>query len=86
MILGNNLILYLQLSITKTHFCLSNGYIRSCIWQATVRVILQPHFLGLIVKIEQSKVVIEQFSNDCRKTKTKAITPTNHDRNKQHYQ
>ena len=22
----------------------------------------------------------EQFSNDCRETKTKAITPTNHDR------
>ena len=27
--------------------------------------------------------VIEQFSIDCRKTKTKAITPTNHNRNKQ---
>ena len=27
--------------------------------------------------------IIEQFSNDCRKTKTKAITPTNHDRGKQ---
>ena len=26
---------------------------------------------------------IERFSNDCRKTKTKAITPTNHNRNKQ---
>ena len=26
---------------------------------------------------------IERFSNDCRKTKTKAITPTNHDRGKQ---
>ena len=26
---------------------------------------------------------IERFSNDCRKTKTKAITLTNHDRGKQ---
>ena len=26
--------------------------------------------------------VLERFSNDCRKTKTKAITPTNHNRNK----
>ena len=26
---------------------------------------------------------IERFSNDCRKTKTKANTPTNHNRNKQ---
>ena len=28
-------------------------------------------------------VGIERFSNDCRKTKTKAITATNHNRNKQ---
>ena len=27
---------------------------------------------------------LERFSNDCRKTKTKAIIPTNHNRNKQH--
>ena len=27
--------------------------------------------------------VIERFSNDCRKTKTKAITPTNHNRSRQ---
>ena len=26
---------------------------------------------------------LERFSNDCRKTKAKAITPTNHDRGKQ---
>ena len=26
---------------------------------------------------------LERFSNDCRKTKTKAITPTNHNRNEQ---
>ena len=26
---------------------------------------------------------LERFSNDCRKTKTKAITPTNYDRNRQ---
>ena len=27
--------------------------------------------------------LIERFSNDCRKTKTKAITPTNHNRSRQ---
>ena len=27
-------------------------------------------------------LVLERFSNDCRKTKTKAITTTNHDRGK----
>ena len=27
--------------------------------------------------------VLERFSNDCRKTKTKAITPTNHNRSRQ---
>ena len=26
---------------------------------------------------------LERFSSDCRKTKTKAITPTNHNRNEQ---
>ena len=31
-----------------------------------------------------TKTVIERFSNDCRKTKTKAIFPTNHNRKKQH--
>ena len=29
---------------------------------------------------------IEQFSNDCRKTKTRAIILTNHNRTKQHYE
>ena len=28
-------------------------------------------------------IFIERFSNDCRKTKTKTITPTNHNRSKQ---
>ena len=27
-------------------------------------------------------LLLERFSNDCRKTKTKTITPTNHNRNK----
>ena len=31
----------------------------------------------------QNSAYIERFSNDCRKTKTKAITPTNHNRSKQ---
>ena len=30
--------------------------------------------------------LIERFSNDCRKTKTRATIPTNHNRNKQHYE
>ena len=28
-------------------------------------------------------IIIERFSNDCRKTQTKEITPTNHNRSKQ---
>ena len=34
-------------------------------------------------KIEYFELSIERFSNDCRKTKTKAITLTNHNRNGQ---
>ena len=30
-----------------------------------------------------ARSLIERFSNDCRKTKTKAITPTNHTRSRQ---
>ena len=33
-----------------------------------------------------AKYSIERFSNHCRKTKTKAITLTNHDRNKQRHE
>ena len=32
---------------------------------------------------QEHVICIEQFLNDCRKTKTKAITPTNHNRNEQ---
>ena len=31
-------------------------------------------------------MMIARFSNDCRKTKTKEIIPTNHNRRKQHYE
>ena len=48
------------------------------------------HFLLPITSVLQSQddhkrgcSLIERFSNDCRKTKTKTITPTNHDRGKQ---
>ena len=34
-------------------------------------------------KCKNKKVAIERFSNDCRKTKTKAITLTNHNRSRQ---
>ena len=37
-------------------------------------------------KIKPPKGKIERFSNDFRKTKTKAITPTNHNRNKQRHE
>ena len=37
-------------------------------------------FLSFVIAFNPQ---IERFSNDCRKTKTKAITPTNHDRGKQ---
>ena len=32
----------------------------------------------------QIYVKLERFSNDCRKSKTKEITPTNHSRSKEH--
>ena len=32
---------------------------------------------------KKKKKKLERFSNDCRKTKTKVITPTNYDRGKQ---
>ena len=31
----------------------------------------------------ETTLILERFSNDCRKTKTKVITLTNHNRNKQ---
>ena len=31
-------------------------------------------------------LILERFSNDCRKTKTKVITLTNHNRNKQRHE
>jgi len=41
----------------------------------------------LVKRVEWSKRItswnVEQFAIDCRKTKTKAITPTNHNRSKQ---
>ena len=36
-----------------------------------------------IDKAQTTTVKIERFSSDCQKTKTKAITPTNHNTNKQ---
>ena len=35
------------------------------------------------VAIAIAQFILERFSNDCRKTKTKAITLTNHKRNEQ---
>ena len=37
----------------------------------------------MLVAIAMAIVVVERFSNDCRKTKTKVTTPTNHNRRKQ---
>ena len=42
----------------------------------TTSVKIQCESKNVIVRI----VIIEWFSNDCRKTKTKAINPTNHNR------
>ena len=36
--------------------------------------------------IDNTHRLLERFSNDCRKTKTKAITPTNHNRGKQRHE
>ena len=44
---------------------------------------------GPYFRIQTTKSIIryiERFSNDCGKTKTKAITLTNHNWNKQHYE
>ena len=38
----------------------------------------------IVVIIVIIDFILERFSNNCRKTKTKAIIPTNHNRNKQH--
>ena len=44
----------------------------------------QEHACGRVYSYDSSDLVdIERFSNDCRKTKTKAITPTNHKRSRQ---
>ena len=39
--------------------------------------------IRIVTKQELTTRHLERFSNDCRKTKTKAITPTNHNRGKQ---
>ena len=39
---------------------------------------------SLAKPVKQSIPFTERFSNDFQKTKTKAIIPTNHNRNKQH--
>ena len=39
--------------------------------------------LYLFFNLKHKHLVIDRFSNDCRKTKTKASTPTNHNRNEQ---
>ena len=38
---------------------------------------------SILANAKVKRCLLERFSNDCRKTKTKAITPTNHDRVKQ---
>ena len=46
--------------------------------------VLWPSFVNVWVgTVLQVHISLERFSNDCRKTKIKAITPTNHDRGKQ---
>ena len=49
----------------------------------TVHRITSPLRTLAIPKWQNDREDIERFSNDCRKTKTKAITPSNHDRGKQ---
>ena len=43
-------------------------------WNLTLTLTLTP---------KPCTMILERFSNDCRKTKTKAITPTNHNRRRQ---
>ena len=50
--------------------------------QSNVSFFLQRD-LVIFAESENHMLCIERFSNDCRKTKTKAITPTNHNRSRQ---
>ena len=48
---------------------------------STISAPVLERLVPFLSKLKQ--LPIERFSNDCRKTKTKAITPTNHNRSKQ---
>ena len=51
-----------------------------------VRSLSSRSFLLFLFTVFVSHCWIERFSNDCRKTKTKVITLTNHNRNKQRHE
>ena len=56
--------------------CLSPGISITKLQSGVVSAVYQ---VGLTITI----ISIERFSNDCQKTKTKVITPTNHNRSRQ---
>ena len=43
----------------------------------------KPNQINKTASRQTNHSILERFSNDCRKTKSKAITPTNHNRSRQ---
>ena len=52
-------------------------------WQLPLLSSISKNNCLLLLFVLLLLLLLERFSNDCRKTKTKAITPTNHDRSRQ---
>ena len=52
--------------------------------QRTRQMTMELAYLITQLRLQLLVIGLERFSNDCRKNKNKAITPTNHNRNKQH--
>ena len=52
-------------------------------WNSTKKEICEKYYQDCMMIIAIAILLLERFSNGCRKTKTKAITPTNHNRSRQ---
>ena len=60
--------------------------VKTCDIFSLLRATVWSLFKGLLALLFSLFYVMERFSNDCRKTKTKAITPTNHNRSRQRHE
>ena len=71
----------------RKHSCLNtgNGFERQCQTRKQKKDYdhIMPQNNMSLLRTNLVRISIERCSNDCRKTKTKAITPTNHNRNEQ---